>query len=240
MLSAKGIADLRNELAKVIRQGWPDLKQNIPLFIQAFWPFRDELVVDNSIIFKGTKVVIPKSMRTLMLQRIHTSHQGPDACVQRAWDVIFWPGMASEIRHLASQCSTCSNYKAKQQKEPLLSPEIPTTPWTIVTQDLFTFAGKSYLITVDYYSNFWELDAVTDTSIETIIEHTKSHFVRYSIPVKVITENGPQFQAQVYKRLLPNGDSIICNLLTIPQPEQWQGRSNSKNCKKHVEKSDSR
>ena len=26
MLSAKGIADLRKELAKVIRQGWPDLK----------------------------------------------------------------------------------------------------------------------------------------------------------------------------------------------------------------------
>ena len=87
-LSAKGIVDLRkatiqddtlSELAKVIRHGWPDLKQNVPLSIRAFWPFRDELVVDNSIIFKGTKVVIPKSMRTLMLQRIHTSHQGPDA-----------------------------------------------------------------------------------------------------------------------------------------------------------------
>ena len=157
MLSAKGIADLRKELAKVIRQGWPDLKQNVPLSIRAFWPFRDEMVVDNSIIFKGTEVVIPKSMRTLMLQRIHTSHQGPDGCVRQARDVIFWPGMATiEIRHLASQCSTCSDHKTKQQKEPLLSPEIPTTPWTIVAQNLFTFVGKSYLITVDYYSNFWE------------------------------------------------------------------------------------
>ena len=207
-LSAKGIVDLRkatiqddtlSELAKVIRHGWPDLKQNVPLSIRAFWPFRDELVVDNSIIFKGTKVVIPKSMRTLMLQRIHTSHQGPDACVRRARDVIFWPGMASEIQHLASQCSTCCDYKAKQQKEPLLSPEIPTTPWTIVAQGLFTFAGKSYLITVDYYSDFWELDAVTDTSSETIVEHTKSHFARYGIPVKVITDNGPQFRPQVYE-----------------------------------------
>ena len=107
--------------------------------------------------------------------------------------------MASEIRHLASQCSTCSDYKAKQQKEPLLSPEIPTTPWTIVAQDLFTFTGISYLITVDYYSDVWELDAVTDTSSETIIEHTKSHFAHYGIPVKVITDNGPQFRAQVYE-----------------------------------------
>ena len=96
--------------------------------------------------------------------------------------------MASDIRHLASQCSTCCDYKAKQQKEPLLPQEIPTIPWTIVAQDIFTFAGKSYLITVDYYSNFWKLDAVTDTSSETIVEHTKSHFARYCIPVKVITD----------------------------------------------------
>ena len=121
-LSAKGIADLRkatiqddtlSKLAKVIRHGWCNLKQNVPLSIRAFWPFRDELVVDNSIIFKGTKVVIPKSMRTLMLQRIHTNHQGPDACVRWAQDVIFLPGMASEIWHLASQCSTCCDLQSK-------------------------------------------------------------------------------------------------------------------------------
>ena len=37
-----------------------------------------------------------------MLQRVHTSHQGPDACMRRATDVIFWPGMAKEIRHMIS------------------------------------------------------------------------------------------------------------------------------------------
>ena len=208
-LSVQGLANLREatsqddtltELTKVIRQGWPDLKQKVPSSIRAFWPFRDELVVDNRIIFKGTKVVIPKSMRTLMLQRTHASHQGPEACVRRARDVMFWPGMASEVRHLASQCATCNDYKTKQQKEPLLSPEIPTTPWAIVAQDLFTLAGKSYLITVDYFSDFWELDTLTDTSSETIVEHTKAHFARYGIPEKVITDNGPQFRAQAYEQ----------------------------------------
>ena len=207
-LSVKGLTILReatiqdntlSELTRIVRQGWPDLKPNVPLAIRAFWPYRDELVVDNGMVFKGTKVVIPKSMRALMLQRTHASHQGPEACVRRARDVMFWPGMASEIRHLASQCSTCNEYKAKQQKEPLVSPETPTTPWAIVAQDLFTLAGKSYLITVDYYSDFWELDAVTNTSSETIVEHTKAHFARYGIPQKVITDNGPQFRAQVYE-----------------------------------------
>ena len=45
----------------------------------------------------------------------------------------------------------------------------------------------------------WRIQSVTDTSSETIVEHTKSHFTHYGIPVKVITDNGPQFRAQVYE-----------------------------------------
>ena len=51
--------DTLSELAKVIRHGWPNHKQNVPMSIRAFWPFREELVVDTSIIFKGTQVCVP-------------------------------------------------------------------------------------------------------------------------------------------------------------------------------------
>jgi len=51
-----------------------------------------------------------------------------------------------------------------------------------------------------HYSDFWELDAANDTSSETIVERTKkSQFARYSIPDKVITDNRPQFRAQLYE-----------------------------------------
>jgi len=89
--------------------------------------------------------------------------------------------MSNEIHHLASQCPTCNEYTAKQQKQPLMS---PTAPWSMVAKDLFTFSGKAYLITVDYYSDFWELDAVSDTSGETITECAKVHFAHYGIPEK--------------------------------------------------------
>ena len=65
------------------------------------------LTEHDKIIYKGTKIVIPKSMQPEMKQKIHFNHQGPDACVRRAKDVLFWPGMASEIRHVVSQCSVC-------------------------------------------------------------------------------------------------------------------------------------
>ena len=39
------------------------------------------------------KVIVPTSMRPQMIARVHSSHLGPDACVRRARDVLFWPGM---------------------------------------------------------------------------------------------------------------------------------------------------
>ena len=40
---------------------------------------------------------------------------------------------------------------------------------------------------------------MADTSSETIVAHTKAHSAWYGIPEKVITDNGPQFWAQVYE-----------------------------------------
>ena len=35
--------------------------------------------------------------------------------------------------------------------------------WEKVGVDLFTLDNKDYLITVDYYSNYWEVDRLTNT-----------------------------------------------------------------------------
>ena len=88
---------------------------------------------------------------------------------------------------------------AKHQKETMISYEIPTRPWKIVSQDLLSYQGGDYLITVDHYSDYWELDNVTgDISAEAIVNCTKRHFSRHGIPNKIITDNGGQFVAAWY------------------------------------------
>ena len=67
-------------------------------------------------------------------------------------------------------------------------------------------AGKSYLITVDYFSKCWELDTLTNTSSETTVEHNKVHFARYGIPEKVITDNS---EPKPMNSLLLVGDSVM-------------------------------
>ena len=53
------------------------------------------------------------------------------------------------------------------------------------------FDHQPYLITVDHYSDFYELDPLTNTQSSTIIDLTKSHFTRYGIPLHCLTDNDP-------------------------------------------------
>jgi hypothetical protein len=76
--------------------------------------------------------------------------------------------MAAQVADRVAQCSACNKYLAKQQKEPMISYEIPSSPWTIVSKDLFSYKQheqEDYLVTVDHCSDYWEVDNVTgDTS----------------------------------------------------------------------------
>ena len=63
-------------LAKVIRTGWPNQKDFLDLSILKYFPFREELTIQNGLILKGDRIVIPHSMRKEMTERAHSSHIG--------------------------------------------------------------------------------------------------------------------------------------------------------------------
>ncbi|XP_035679020.1 uncharacterized protein K02A2.6-like [Branchiostoma floridae] len=88
----------------------------------------------------------------------------------------------------------CQTVGTRQQKETLLSHPVPMRPWEKVGIDMFNFRGKEYLITVDYFSNFFEIDNCVDTARSaTIIKKLKMQFARHGIPDTVMSDNGPQF-----------------------------------------------
>ena len=100
-----------NELRSVILHGWPDNKHNEPLCIRHYWGFRDELSVCDDDIFKGACTVVPKSVRHLILKRIHSSHLGAESCLRKARSILFWPQMSHDIKSFVSQCEVCNELK---------------------------------------------------------------------------------------------------------------------------------
>ncbi|KAL0154230.1 hypothetical protein M9458_050484 [Cirrhinus mrigala] len=97
-------------LKGVIQRGWPDEKRKCPLSVSEFWNHRDELSYLHGIIFKGEKIVVPTSLRSDMLSRVHASHLGIEKSKQKARDIMFWSGMGKEIENMISKCSICLTY----------------------------------------------------------------------------------------------------------------------------------
>ena len=67
-----------------------------------------------------------------------------------------------------------------------------------VPVDIYNLDNKDYLITVDYFSNFLEIDRLRDTKASTCVRKLKSHFARNGIPDVVISDNGPQFTSSEF------------------------------------------
>ena len=131
-------------LRSVILQGWPETKDQIPVQITPYFNLRDELSVQDGLIFRGERVVVPHSLRRDMSNRIHSSHIGIDGCLRRARDCLYWPGMTSDITNHISSCEICRSFETAQNKETLMSHEIPQRPWQKVASDLFTYHNEEY------------------------------------------------------------------------------------------------
>lgn len=192
--------DTLQELKSVVMIGWPDFKEDTPLAVRDYWAFRDQLNVQNGVLYRGQCVIIPKALRAELLKRIHTSHIGGEACYRRARDTLFWPNMRAEIKDFVANCSACNEYARNQQREPMISHELPTRPWETVSMDIYSYAGKEFLIIVDHYSDYWEVDLLPNLSANTLIARCRAQFARYGQPDKVITDNGPQFTCEQFKK----------------------------------------
>ena len=95
-------------LHKVVRSGWPESKTDLPDGLSVYWSFRDEITTVDGLLFKGSKLIVPKASQKRMLEDIHDSHLGIVKCKSRARDVIFWPGMSSQIEEMVSKCAICA------------------------------------------------------------------------------------------------------------------------------------
>ena len=57
----------------MIKHGWPENKSTLPLLASPYFDMRDELSIQDGLIFKGEGVVVPKAARSSLLKSIHNS-----------------------------------------------------------------------------------------------------------------------------------------------------------------------
>ena len=180
--------------------GWPSQNSDTDLDVRAYYNVRHELTMQNGLVFKDNRIVVPTSVRKDIIATVHRSHQGIQGCIHRAKDAVYWPLMNQEITDYVNQCSVCNTYRPEQCKEPLMPHAVPDRPWAKVGADLFELQRQHYLLLVDYYSNFFELVRLgSNTRAMHVIDAMRSQFARHGSPEVLVSDNGPQFACREFR-----------------------------------------
>ena len=53
--------------------------------------------MENGLITKGARLLIPSMLRRKVLEQIHDGHLGIEKCMLKARDSVFWPGISNDI-----------------------------------------------------------------------------------------------------------------------------------------------
>ena len=188
------------EVIKMVKEGWPENKSLCSPEVQLYWGIQDELTDINGLLLRGSRLVIPKSLRRSILEKIHTGHLGIEKCRRRARQSIYWPGINNQVDQMIKRCQTCLELLPSKKKEPLNPHEIPGKPWVKVGTDLFQYGKNNYLVLMDYYSLWPEVYQLKTPNAECVIKATKEAFSRHGVAEEIISDNGTLYTSYKYKR----------------------------------------
>ena len=223
-------------LIKAIKNGWGTCKKQCPPDLTPYYNNRSELVEDKGLVFLGERLVVPRTLRKEMLGQLHRSHIGIEGCLRRAREVLYWPRMNSEVKDYVSKCSVCQTYKPEQCREALQPFPVPPRPWSMTGADLFELGRQQFIIIVDYWSGFFEVQELTRISSKSVIQACKVQFARHGIPDTLISDNGPQFASAEFAHFVKEWQ--FAHRTSSPHYPQSNGRAENavKTCKTLLKK----
>ena len=79
-------------------------------------------------------------------------------------------------------CTVCAQNQNANAKQPLMPIDVPDRPWSHITCDIMELKNRHYLVTIDRYSKWIELNLLENMTSRNTIKHLKSQFSRYGIP----------------------------------------------------------
>ena len=132
------------------------------------------------------------------MQKIHSEHQGITKSSLRATSSVWWPGVKQQLEDLIRNCPEYSK-AAQAPRQPLISTPLPQHLWEKVASDLFEMGGKTYLLVVDYFSRYVEVQTLSSTTSASVIRALKAIFSRHGIPTTLVSDNGPQYSSQEFQ-----------------------------------------
>ena len=199
--------------------GWPSSVNDPSL--QPYFLKRWELSATDDILLWNERVVIPISVRPLLLNELHSEHTGTVRMKRIARRYFWWPRIDDEIDEATRQCAACQA-QARRPSKSYATWTWPSGPWRRLHIDFAgPFLGKMFLVVVDAYSKFLEVVPMSTATSAGTIKALRRLFAMFGLPVHIVSDNGTQFTSSEFESFL--GKNGIAHTCTAPGHPETNG-----------------
>lgn len=188
-----------------------------------------ELCVVGELLLRGNRIIIPKQLRSKILEIAHEGHSGIVGTKRYLRTCVWWPGMDSDVERLVKRCHECQLTSKPCDRMPIRVTDLPNGPWEDLAIDILgpLDNNTSVIVLVDYYSRWVEVKFARCTKANTIITWLKQVFETHGIPISIKSDNGPQFKGAEFENFCET--LAIRHDLTTPRWPEANGEVERQN-----------
>ena len=149
--------------------------------------------MENGLITKGARLVIPSTLRSKVLEQIRKGHLGIEKMYAQSKRLSVWPGISNDIREAVEKCGTC---QASSKSSKLIGnvSDVPPHTWHTLGTDLFYWNKIDYLVIGDYFSKYLIMRRLPNSSTHAVIKELGLVFTELGRPFVLRSDNGPCLQ----------------------------------------------
>ena len=212
-------------LHKLISEGWPPKRSSVPDNLKDYWNYRDELTVEDGILLKNWKFIVPKNLQLVYIDKIHAGHLGINKSLQKAREYLFWKGYTKDIIEAIDKCAICQENAPSNPQHFQYISEVPPHPWHILGTDISYHRKQDYLVLIDYFSKFLIVRKLPNSTTGAVVKELSITLSEYGIPFIIRSDNGPCYSSQEFKTFLQ--DLQITHRTSSPHYPQSNGMAES-------------
>ena len=186
-------------LVKYITNGWPVDRKKIPKELNRYWIYRDEISIEDSILLKLHRILIPHTLCMEMLDLINKGHQGVEKCLLCLRESLFWPEITDEIHRTVNKCLTCQSTSTAQRKLPSVPSEIPPHAWHTLGTDLFYWKNSDYLVVGIYFSKYLIVRKLLSSTGTAVCKEILNIVTELGKPYIIRSDNGPCYTSTEFR-----------------------------------------
>ena len=157
--------------------------------------------MENGLVTKGDRLVIPSTLRSKVLEQIHEGHLGIEKCMLKVRDSVFWPGISNDIRETVEKCGICQASSNSSKSIGNVS-DVPPHAWHTLGTDLFYWNKIDYLVIRDYFSKYLIVRRLPNSSTHVVIKELGLVFTELGRPFVLRSDNGPCYSSREFHNFL--------------------------------------